>query len=326
MMRRLGRFLKWVAFGVAGLVIIGVITQAMFEWRDTRRHPAPGQMVEVSDGRLIHAQVAGATNEGPVVVLEAGGGSFSSQWAWVQPQIAEFAPVVSYDRAGLGWSDPDETRHEESVPADLVRLLDGLELTGPYVLVGHSYGAVFARMFAHSHPDQVVGLVLVDPAHEEQFERIPAMRDLTQLEVLPYLSRVGLTRLLAPFDSLGEGMPAKAFGEWRSVAYTSRYARAYRDEGRYVRDVVSPWFAAQDRDLGELPLVVFRALDAAWPDDQAVVGMQRELADLSTRSVFEEIPSADHYTIVTQERNAQAVSEAVREMVEDYRASSGLSQ
>lgn len=326
MLRRLGRFLKWAAFGVAALVTIGVITQSVFEWRDTGRHPAPGEMVEVSGGRLIHVQVAGASNEGPVVVLEAGGGSFSSQWAWVQSQVAEFAPVVSYDRAGLGWSDPNEGRHEASVPADLIRLLDGLGLTGPYVLVGHSYGAVFARMFAHSYPDQVVGLVLADPAHEEQFDRIPAMGDLTQLEVLPYLSRVGLTRLFAPFDSLGEGMPAEAFQEWRSVAYTARYARAYRDEGRYVRDVVSPWFAAQDRDLGELPLVVFRALDATWPDDQAVLGMQRELADLSTRSVFEEIPAADHYTIVTHEHNARTVSEAVREMVEGYRASSGLSE
>jgi pimeloyl-ACP methyl ester carboxylesterase len=315
--RRKRRVIRAAAVVAILALATGVVSQTYAEWRDARNHPAPGQIVELEDGRAIHVQVDGMSQDGPIVILEAGGGSFSSQWAWVQQQIAESAPVLSYDRAGLGWSDtPDWSERSATAAAeDLTEILDILGLEGPYVLVGHSFGAVYARAFAFSQPVEVAGMVLVDPGHEDQFEVVPAMAGQTELSLLPWLGRIGLLRLLAPFDELGDGMPEDVFADWRAVGYSVPYLEGYRDEGRHVRDVVSPWFASEDRDLGELPLVVFQASEAEWPDD-AMRTLQRQLTDLSSNSEWVEVDGADHFTIVTHEHHAQLISDAVVEIID----------
>jgi len=313
--RRRFRWLRRIGLFVAGLVLVGMVSQVVLDWRDGRNHPAPGEMVQLSDGRGIHVQLSGMDNDGPLVILEAGAGSFSSQWAWVQQEISETAPVLSYDRAGLGWSDgPAGGRTAQAATSDLAEVLADLELEGPYLLVGHSFGAVFSRMFASAHPEDVAGLVLVDPAHEEQFDRFPAMGDTTAANAMRILSRVGLFRLLRPFDSFGEAMPAQAFAQWRSVAYTTRYADAQAEEASHLIHDVSPWFTAQDRHLGDNPLVVLQAGDAEWPD-HGMKDLQHELVAHSTNSRFEAVPGADHVGIVTYEEHAALVSAAITDLI-----------
>ena len=313
--RRRFRWLRRIGLFAAGLLLVGVVSQVVLDWRDGRNHPAPGEMVQLSDGRSIHVQLSGMDNDGPLVILEAGAGSFSSQWAWIQDEISEMTRVLSYDRAGLGWSDgPVGGGTAPAATSDLTEVLAELELDGPYVLVGHSFGAVFSRMYASAHPEDVAGLVLVDPAHEEQFDRFPAMGDTTAANAMRVLSRVGLFRLFRPFDSFGEDMPAQAFAQWRSVAYTTRYADAQAEEASHLVDVVSPWFTAQDTDLGDTPLVILQAADAEWPDP-GMKDLQRELVAHSTNSRFEVVPRADHLGIVTHQEHAAVVSSAITELI-----------
>jgi pimeloyl-ACP methyl ester carboxylesterase len=315
------RWLKRIGLLVAGLLVVGMVSQVVLDWRDGRNHPAPGELVQLSDGRSIHVQLSGMENDGPLVILEAGAGSFSSQWAWVQQEISEIAPVLSYDRAGLGWSDgPVGGRTSQAATSDLIEVLDELGLDGPYVFVGHSFGAVFSRMFASAYPEDVAGLVLVDPAHEKQFDRFPAMGDTTAANALRVMSRVGLFRLLRPFDAFGENMPAQAFAQWRSVAYTTRYADAQAAEASHLVDEVSPWFTAQDTDLGDTPLVILQAGEAEWPDP-GMKGLQRELVAHSTNSRFEVVPEADHLSIVTDEEHAAVISAAITELIATAQAS-----
>lgn len=114
-------------------------------------------------GRRLHLNVMGEDKDGPTVILEAGG--MSSQWAWIQPEIAEFARVVSYDRAGLGWSEqPHDARH---ISQQLHTALEEAGIGGPYVLVGHSMGGVYARQFAGDYPDEVAGMVLLDSSYPD---------------------------------------------------------------------------------------------------------------------------------------------------------------
>ncbi|NTU81141.1 MAG: alpha/beta hydrolase [Chloroflexales bacterium] len=109
--------------------------------------------------------------------MDAGANDFSLFWARVQPEVVRIARVCVYDRAGLGWSEPSP--HERTSPTmvrELHTLLERAGEPGPYVLVGHSLGGLNMRLFAQQHPAEVVGLVLVDAAHEEQDLRLPHLR------------------------------------------------------------------------------------------------------------------------------------------------------
>jgi len=110
------------------------------------------------------------------VILEAGLGADHSSWALVQPRVAGFARVCSYDRAGLGQSDPAAIpRTSADVVQDLHQLLQNADETDPYLLVGHSFGGLHGRLFAHEYPDEVIGVVLVDAVHEEWWSRAAAL-------------------------------------------------------------------------------------------------------------------------------------------------------
>lgn len=135
------------------------------------KFPPPGELVDTGSGRL-HILAAGQGE--PAVVMESAIWDFSLSWSLVQPDVAHFTRAVTYDRAGLGWSDPAATpRSGASMLVELRRLLTACAVTGPYVLVGHSYSALLLRLFAALHPQEVAGMVLLDPAHEDQNRRYP---------------------------------------------------------------------------------------------------------------------------------------------------------
>ena len=135
----------------------------------------PGELIDVSDGRRLHVRVMGAEHPGPTVLLEHRHGLTVSSWGWLQPRLAEHVTVVSYDRPGSGWSDAGDADFS-AVAADLRVALDRLDVPGPYVPVGFSLGGLYARAFSASHPREVAGLVLLDPAHEDQMARLPGSR------------------------------------------------------------------------------------------------------------------------------------------------------
>jgi pimeloyl-ACP methyl ester carboxylesterase len=124
------------------------------------RFPPPGIILEAGASRL-HLQIAGSGK--PAVVLEAGIAATSLSWALVQPELAKFTTVVSYDRAGLGWSGPATTPRTPGVIASELRCaLERAGVRPPYVMVGHSFGGLVVQRFATLYKGDVSGLVLVD--------------------------------------------------------------------------------------------------------------------------------------------------------------------
>ena len=122
------------------------------------------RLVDV-DGRRLEVSVAGSGK--PVVVLEAGLGQHRGHWLAIQDSLTTLTTVIAYSRAGYGASDPSpEPRTPLQIVSELRALLRVLEQDGPYVLVGHSLGGIYVRVFASQHPEEVAGLVLVDPTHE----------------------------------------------------------------------------------------------------------------------------------------------------------------
>ncbi len=126
-------------------------------------------MLELACGRR-HVQAAGASAPGAAtVVLEAALGGSSLGWCLVQAALAPEVRVISYDRAGLGWSPMGALpRGLEAQTADLGQVL-AAAAAPPYILVGHSYGALIVRRYAALYPERVAGLVLVDPPAEGEW-------------------------------------------------------------------------------------------------------------------------------------------------------------
>ena len=128
-----------------------------------------GRQIDVGSHALF-LQCAGRGR--PTVVLEAGAGWGSNAWDAVLERVAEFSHCFSYDRAGVGQSEPAPgPRTTLEVVADLHALLLRADIPAPYVLVGHSFGGFVARLFAHRHPSAVAGMVLVDVPHPDYPQR-----------------------------------------------------------------------------------------------------------------------------------------------------------
>ena len=152
----------------------------------------PGKMIDVGGYRL-HLNCTG--NKGPTVVLIPGAGDFSFDWSLVQPNIAQFARVCSYDRAGFAWSDPGplpRTMKQEAF--ELHTMLSAAHVKGPYILVGHSIGGLVTRIYASQYSQEVAGIVLVDSTHEDTTlsvnGKLAHMRELAKPDPVPAVQTI----------------------------------------------------------------------------------------------------------------------------------------
>ncbi len=187
---------------VALLLFSGVSYQFITTKYDESKYPPLGQMVDVGGYRL-HLYSMGVG--GPAVVLEAGMGCISSDWGLVQPEIAKFTQVVSYDRAGTGWSEPSPfPRTSQQIVHELHALLEKAQIPKPYILVGHSFGGNNVQLYAATYPDDVLGIVLVDSCHEDQERRLPRhpliewqMKLMQSPKTVYLMSTLGISRFMA---------------------------------------------------------------------------------------------------------------------------------
>ena len=160
--------LALLALGASSAVGLRKPTQPQFATGDYTR---PGRLVRLADGRRINLRCSGQGS--PTVLLEAGFGAGSNAWGRVQPQVARVTRVCAYDRAGAGFSDPAPLpRDGAAIARDLDRTLKVAGVHGPYVVVGHSAGGLYARLFAGRRLHEVVGLVFVDSSIEHQDQRM----------------------------------------------------------------------------------------------------------------------------------------------------------
>jgi pimeloyl-ACP methyl ester carboxylesterase len=200
---------------VLGLIAAAVISQTLGSYYDARRFPAPGRLINIEPCGVgpcrLHLNEQGVGS--PVVVLESGIAASSLSWALVQPKVAEFTRVCSYDRAGLSWSDhcaAPRTLHQ--IVSELTSLLSTANLNGPYILVGHSFGGAVIRAFANLHPSNVAGLIFVDPVSLAYWANC-GPHDERRLRMAAKLSRRGA--LLARIGVVRAALAALASGATR---------------------------------------------------------------------------------------------------------------
>lgn len=124
-----------------------------------------GRMVDLG-GRRLHLNCQGSGS--PTVIVENGGGSFSVEWALVQPEVSKSTRICVYDRAGYAWSDRGPTVDGiEQIMDDLNLLLRKAQIEPPYIFVGASLGCIYSRAYQRRFPERVKGLVFVDGTHDE---------------------------------------------------------------------------------------------------------------------------------------------------------------
>jgi pimeloyl-ACP methyl ester carboxylesterase len=194
-------------FTFIALLFIGMAYQALGAAADRRRYPPPGRMVDVG-GHRMHIYSTG--NGDPAVVFDAGLPGSVLSWHYVMPDLGRLVRAVAYDRAGLGWSEPSpEPRTAERIVEELHELLERAGVPPPYILVGHSFAGLTTRLFAARHPEEVAGLVLVDPVGPGEWVPL-GEHERKQLEGgarlcrrAAWFGRFGVTRLVALLVRVG---------------------------------------------------------------------------------------------------------------------------
>jgi pimeloyl-ACP methyl ester carboxylesterase len=191
--------------------------------------PPPGTLVDIG-GLRLHLHCSGEGS--PTIVLDAALGASSLSWSLVQPELAKVSRVCSYDRAGLGWSEPGPMpRTADRITDELRALLARAAVPPPFVFVGHSFGGFIGLIFARRFRAETAGLVLVDPAHAEDWVT-PAPKEQVQIDRGVRLcrygaltARIGLARIVATLVSFGQIRTARVL-----VRIASRRGLSRQDE------------------------------------------------------------------------------------------------
>jgi len=298
------------------LAIAGTIYQTAASEADQRNFPAPGNLIDVG-GFKMHINCMGEGS--PTVILEAMSGGASPYWGWIQPEIAKKTRVCAYDRAGFYWSEPDpEVQSLARTVRNFHTLLENANISGPYVLVGHSIGGVYIRQFAADYPDDVVGMVLLDVGHPQQFKQYPELfveadNYLNILKGMRILNHIGVGHAYfalggeVDFSELSEPQKSQVKTFWASPRYFEAQSKEIR-AGRAI------WSGALTLgDLGDLPLMVIsRGLDL----DHDWIEYQNKLAELSTDNQRIIVAGANHTGLVFNPDHAQIVSRAILQVVD----------
>ena len=251
---------------IAVLLIAGFIYQQVGEARDARRFPPRGRLVEVNGSRY-HVHESGSGE--PAVVLESGIAASSLSWSLVQPEIAKLTRVVSYDRAGLGWSDPPRRKRTAAAMLEELRaVLRAADVVPPYVLVGHSFGGLIALLHAQRYPEELSGLVLVDPVWRGEWSPLGREQRRT-LRGAAFLARWGA--LLARFGFVRLNLALLAGGGRRVPQLAARMT-------------AGPGASMVDRLVGQvrkLPAEVWPMISAHWCNPKSFESMADHLDALA---------------------------------------------
>lgn len=173
------------------------VIQTLLSQYEIHKYKQMGNMINIGSHSL-HAIVTGIDKNRPTVILESGMGGCALDWSLVQPELSKHTRVISYDRAGFGWSTQTINKPTcKNYVTDLRNLLSRLELEPPYLLVGHSYGGMIMRLFASEFPNEVMGIILVDSTHEKRYLESGTSENRRK-DRLKYQNRLKLGYLLSP--------------------------------------------------------------------------------------------------------------------------------
>ena len=254
----------WIVASAAALIALGFLYQCIGGHRDRLRFTGAGRSVTVGQGCRFYLLEKGSG--GPTVLFEAGIAATNLNWFHIQERVAGFTGTASYDRGGLGWSSPSRSaRTPGNIAAELHSLLQCARIKPPYVLVGHSFGGLVMRRFAALYPEEVAGVVLVDPMRCEEW---PPLNPAKQ-------PAVDLGKRLTRF-----AIPLARFGVIR-LAVTALFRRTGQLSGQLAGIIGIGGLHVLERikgEVGKMPKEVWPIVAAHWSRPSYFTGMRKHLA------------------------------------------------
>ena len=243
----------------AGLLVVGFLYQWVGAIRDRMRFAGDGRWIKIGRGLKLYVLERG--EGGTTVLFESGIAATNLNWCHIQGVISQSNHTVSYDRAGLGWSSPARsTRTPGNIAIELHSMLDAAGIRPPYVLVGHSFGGLVMRRYALLFPDDVAGMVLVDPMRCEEWPPLDPTKQAT-------LDRgVKMTSYAVPIAYLGLARLAVTSLLCRSGRLSTFLAGAAGNGGKHV-------LARIKDEVGKMPEQVWPIVAAHWSRPGYYVGM-----------------------------------------------------
>ncbi|HEY2347344.1 MAG TPA: alpha/beta hydrolase [Xanthomonadaceae bacterium] len=306
------------------------------------------RLVEVEPGRRLNLYCLG--KGAPTVIFESGLADDASAWARVQPAIAAHTRACSYDRAGLGYSDPERRPADSAnIVDDLHRLLNAASIKPPYILVGHSLGGMHVRLYADTYLDEVAGMVLVDSA-EETWEENAWRLDLKQQTREQYFAwdrqefedqracvkaaELGFVEGSEPWKKCVPD-PDPRFSDAINAAYhkigmSVGFQRALMSEQENYQHASADEVIAARRWYGDMPLIVLKSSPSERRPDEPQAHRDAvnrihaffadQLAALSRRGVVRPVADSTHDI---QNTRPQAVIDAILEVLKQASAPRG---
>ncbi|MEC0236806.1 alpha/beta hydrolase [Paenibacillus kribbensis] len=315
-------------FWVISCLLLVVISGFVYEWiaskQDKSQYPPPGEMVD-SGSHQLHIRKLGSGS--PTILLESGSGESSLYWRDIPEKLSTFATVVSYDRAGYAWSEEAATpRTGENIVRELHVALKNADIQAPYILVGHSLGGMYSRLYAQTYDDEVAGMILVDARPENDARRTQEIYAKERPKVNPsplisiLLKRSGAFRLFPNFMLTGrvEHQDRKSFV---NIVASPKYFRSVAEEGDLANTTEN---AIRGQHLGNLPVrVIARGIQQDLTQfgiskngndqiEQSWQMGQREMLNISTNSKFIVAKKSDHMIIHDQ---PELVIQVIRELI-----------
>ena len=310
------------------LLATGVIYESISGYLGVRKYPPEGELVNVGEYNL-HVNKQGDGK--PVIILEAGSGSSSTIWGDIPEKLANYGTVVTYDRGGFGWSEKAETdRTGENIVKELYTALNKAGIEGPYILVGHSLGGMYGRLFSQTYQDEVAGLVLLD-ARAEDFSNEtkaifreagvdPFFEGIPPTYIMSVLKVTGILRILGQLNIIE--IPSENKDQMINIELRMKTLHAMQDELRNITQLEND---IRGQSLGDLPVTV---ITHGIPIDLTSMGMtqeqsgkleniwqtqQKQMLDLSTNSSLTIAEKSGHLIMIDE---PELVIKEVKKMVE----------
>ncbi len=320
--------IKKLILVITSLIILGSIFGVIYEqysrYNAEKNLQPHGELLDVG-GHKLHYYKQGT--KGPTVVFESAFDPAGHlQWFNLQKQLSGFATTVSYDRAGLMWSERGANpKSGKFMAKELHTLLERTGVSKPYILVGHSLGGIILRNFIASYPQDVAGVILVESAHPEAQKFISAELNSTINEQIPgsllkFANNVGLLRLM-----FKNSFPDNSEYDYQNSLYPAllyKSANAIIEEQNKIPQLYKE--ASDIKSFGDIPLIVITATDTNRYDNyfsdeklkteliHALEVMQKDLLKLSTQSEQILAPNSSHYI---NEDRPDIIIDAIKKMI-----------